>query len=228
MTRPIDRDAREGQGSRGAGVNTNIPARMDRLPWSRWHWLVIISLGITWVLDGLEVTIVGAIASILKEPQTLHFSDADVGNAATAYLIGAVVGALFFGRLTDILGRKKLFMITLSLYLVATVLTAFSFNFFWFAIFRVLTGAGIGGEYAAVNSAVDELIPARVRGWADLAINGSWWGGTALGALATVFLVNPHFLPVDLGWRLAFAIGALLGLAILLVRRFVPESPPST
>jgi MFS family permease len=225
MTRPIDRDVCEGRGSRGAGVNTNIPARMDRLLWSRWHWLVIISLGITWVLDGLEVTIVGAIASILKEPQTLHFSDADVGNAATAYLIGAVVGALFFGRLTDILGRKKLFMITLSLYLISTVLTAFSFNFFWFAIFRALTGAGIGGEYAAVNSAVDELIPARVRGWTDLAINGSWWGGTALGALATVFLVNPHFLPVDLGWRIAFAIGALLGLAILLVRRFVPESP---
>ena len=213
------------QGGPARGVKTNIPARMDRLPWSRWHWLVIISLGITWVLDGLEVTIVGAIASILKDPRTLHFSDAEVGNAATAYLIGAVVGALFFGRLTDILGRKKLFMITLSLYLIATVLTAFSFNFLWFAIFRCLTGAGIGGEYAAINSAVDELIPARVRGWADLAINGSWWGGTALGALATVLLVNPRVLPVDLGWRLAFGIGAVLGLAILLVRRYVPESP---
>lgn len=221
----FNRGPQTGRGVSDKGVKTTIPARMDRLPWSRWHWLVIISLGITWVLDGLEVTIVGAIASILKDPRTLHFSDAQVGNAATAYLIGAVVGALFFGRLTDILGRKKLFMITLSLYLVATVLTAFSFTFLWFALFRCLTGAGIGGEYAAINSAVDELIPARVRGWADLAINGSWWGGTALGALATVLLVNPHVLPIDLGWRLAFGIGAVLGLVILLVRHFVPESP---
>ena len=225
MTLPLNGNPQKGQGSSVKGVKTDIPARMDRLPWSGWHWLVIISLGITWVLDGLEVTIVGAIASILKDPQTLHFSDADVGNAATAYLIGAVVGALFFGRLTDILGRKKLFMITLSLYLIATILTAFSFNLLWFALFRSLTGAGIGGEYAAINSAVDELIPARVRGWTNLAINGSWWGGTAVGAIATVFLVNPHFLPINLGWRVAFGIGAILGLAILLVRRFVPESP---
>ena len=212
-------------GHSAQAVKTDIPARMDRLPWSRWHWLVIISLGITWVLDGLEVTIVGAIASVLKDPQTLHFTDADVGNAATAYLIGAVVGALFFGRLTDKLGRKQLFMITLGLYLLATVLTAFSFNFIWFAAFRFLTGAGIGGEYAAINSAIDELIPARARGWTDLAINGTWWGGTALGAVATVFLVNPHLLPPDVGWRLAFGLGAILGLCILLVRRFVPESP---
>lgn len=206
-------------------VKTDIPARMDRLPWSGWHWLVVVALGITWVLDGLEVTVVGAIASVLKEPQTLHFSDADVGNAATAYLIGAVIGALFFARLTDKFGRKRLFMITLGLYLLSTILTALSFNFLWFAVFRFLTGAGIGGEYAAINSAVDELIPARVRGWTDLAINGTWWGGTAVGAIATVFLVNPHFLPVDLGWRLAFGLGAILGLCILLVRRFVPESP---
>lgn len=206
-------------------VRTNIPARMDRLPWSNWHWLVVIALGITWILDGLEVTIVGAIASILKEPQTLHLTDVQVGGAGTIYLIGAVVGSLIFGRLTDILGRKKLFMITLVVYLGATILTAFSPSFYWFAICRFLTGSGIGGEYSAINSAIDELIPARVRGWTDLAINGTWWVGTAFGAIATVFLTNPHLFPVDLGWRLAFGIGAVLGLGILLVRRYVPESP---
>src|SRR5581483_1747133 len=206
-------------------VRTNIPARMDRLPWSNWHWLVVIALGITWILDGLEVTIVGAIASILKEPQTLHLTDVQVGGAGTIYLIGAFVGSLFFGRLTDILGRKKLFMITLVVYLGATILTAFSPNFYWFAICRFLTGSGIGGEYSAINSAIDELIPARVRGWTDLAINGTWWVGTAFGAIVTVFLTNPHLFPIDLGWRLAFGLGAVLGMAILLVRRYVPESP---
>lgn len=206
-------------------IQTDVPARLDRLPWSRWHWLIIVALGITWVLDGLEVTIVGSLASILKDPRTLHFSDTQVGNAATAYLIGAVLGALFFGRLTDKLGRKKLFMLTLSLYLISTLLTAFSFNFIWFVLFRFLTGAGIGGEYAAINSAIDELIPARVRGWTDLAINGTWWGGTAVGAIVTVFLVQPRLLPIDVGWRLAFGMGAILGLSILLMRHFVPESP---
>ncbi|HEU5226755.1 MAG TPA: MFS transporter [Ktedonobacteraceae bacterium] len=206
-------------------VRTNIPARMDRLPWSGWHWLVVVSLGITWILDGLEVTIVGAIASVLKDPNTLRLTDVQVGAAGTAYLIGAVLGSLFFGRLTDILGRKKLFMITLSVYLIATILTAFSFNFYWFAACRFLTGSGIGGEYSAINSAIDELIPARVRGWTDLAINGTWWVGTAFGAIVTVFLTDPHLLPINLGWRLAFGLGAALGLAILLVRRYVPESP---
>ncbi len=206
-------------------VQTNIPARMDRLPWSRWHWLVVIALGITWILDGLEVTIVGAIASVLTQKNTLSLTDAQVGGAGTAYLIGAVLGALFFGRLTDKLGRKKLFMITLGVYLIATICTAFSMNFAMFALFRFFTGAGIGGEYAAINSAIDELIPARVRGHTDLAINGTWWVGTAAGAIATVFLLNPHIFPPDVGWRLCFGIGAVLGLAILLVRRFVPESP---
>jgi len=204
---------------------TYIPGRMDRLPWSRWHWLVVTALGITWVLDGLEVTIVGAIASVLTEPDTLHLSQTQVGSAGTAYLIGAVVGALVFGHLADIMGRKKLFMITLGLYLIATVATAFSPNFIWFFVCRMLTGAGIGGEYAAINSAVDELIPARVRGWADLAINGSWWFGTAAGAAATLVLLNPALLAHNIGWRLCFGIGAILGAAILIVRRFVPESP---
>ena len=209
----------------GEAVKTQIPARMDRLPWSRWHWLVVIALGITWILDGLEVTIVGAIASQLKEPGTVHFTDTEVSGAGTIYLIGAVIGALGFGKLTDILGRKKLFMITLALYLAATVATAFSMNFIWFAACRFLTGAGIGGEYAAINSAVDELIPAKVRGHVDLAINSTWWIGTAFGAAATIFLLDTSYFPVDLGWRLCFAIGAVLGGAILLVRRFVPESP---
>src|SRR6266567_1158353 len=212
-------------GTEAKAVRTNIPARMDRLPWSRWHWLVVISLGITWILDGLEVTIVGSISAVLKEPQTLHLSDVQVASAGTAYLFGAVLGALFFARLTDMYGRKKLFMITLAVYLLATVATALSPNFIWFTVCRFLTGAGIGGEYAAINSAIDELIPARVRGHVDLAINGSWWVGTAVGAALTVVLLNPHLFPVDVGWRLCFGMGAILGLAILLVRRYVPESP---
>ena len=198
---------------------------MDRLPWSRWHWLVIISLGITWILDGLEVTIIGSIAGVLKEPQTVHFTDVQISGAGTFYLLGAVLGALFFGRLTDRLGRKMLFMITLGVYLIATVATAFSFSFIWFAACRFLTGAGIGGEYAAINSAIDELIPARARGWTDLAINGTWWVGTAVGAALTTVLLNPNLLPVDVGWRLAFGMGAILGMAIVFVRRYVPESP---
>jgi MFS family permease len=206
-------------------IRTDIPARMDRLPWVRWHWVIIISLGITWVLDGLEVNIVGAIAGVLGERDTLHLSSTQIGFAATSYLIGAVCGALFFGYLTDRMGRKKLFMVTLLTYLVATILTGLSWNFFTFALFRFFTGTGIGGEYSAINSAIDELIPARVRGHVDLAINGSWWVGTAAGAAATLVLLDPHILPHSIGWRLCFALGAVLGLAILLIRRYVPESP---
>ncbi len=206
-------------------VETNIPARLDRLPWSRWHWLIVAGLGITWILDGLEVTIVGALASVLTEKGTLALTESQIGFAATLYLLGAILGALFFGYLTDRLGRKKLFLITLGLYLLSTILTAFSWNFVSFIAFRFLTGAGIGGEYAAINSAIDELIPARVRGWADLAINGSWWVGTAVGAAATLVLLNPSLLSHSIGWRLCFGLGAILGLAILMVRRILPESP---
>src|SRR2546421_1926954 len=207
-------------------VRTNIPTRMDRLPWSRWHWLVVISLGITWILDGLEVTIVGSISAVLKEPQTQHLSDVQVASAGTAYLFGAVLGALFFARLTDMYGRKKLFMITLLVYLVATVATALSPNFIWFAACRFLTGTGIGGEYAAINSAIDELIPARVRGHVDLAINGSWWIGTAgRGGLAKG-LLNLHLFPVDGGWRLGFWVGAGLWLAGPRGGRQLPRRPP--
>jgi MFS family permease len=207
-------------------IETRIPGRLDRLPWSRWHWLVVIGLGTVWVLDGLEVTIVGAIASRLTDPDSgLGLTDSQVGLAGSIYVLGACLGALFFGYLTDRFGRKKLFMITLVLYLAATVLTAFSMNPLWFYACRFLTGAGIGGEYAAINSAIDELIPARLRGRVDLMINGSFWLGTMFGAALSLLLLDKNLFAVNIGWRLAFGLGAVLGLAILLVRRNVPESP---
>jgi MFS family permease len=207
-------------------ITTKIPARLDRLPWARWHWMVVIGLGTVWILDGLEVTIVGAVgATLTKASSGLHLSTSGVGLAGSIYIAGACTGALLFGYLTDRFGRKKLFMITLGVYLVATALTALSFAPWWFFVFRFITGAGIGGEYAAINSAIDELIPARVRGRVDLIINGSYWVGTAAGAAATLVLLNPKLLAVDLGWRLCFALGVVLALVILLVRRNVPESP---
>ncbi len=206
-------------------IETNIAARLDRLPWSKWHWLVVIGLGITWLLDGLEVTLASALVGMIKNPKSLGFTDTQVGMTATAYLAGAVCGAVVFGYATDLFGRKKLFFVTLILYLAATAATAFSWNFFSFVLFRFLTGAGIGGEYSAVNSAVDELIPARVRGRVDLAINSTYWIGAALGAGASVLLLKPQLFSPNLGWRLAFGIGATLGLCILFIRRYVPESP---
>jgi MFS family permease len=209
----------------GQTVKTDVPARMDRLPWGRWHWRVVIALGITWIIDGLEVTLVGAIGGVLGSERTLHFSESRIGLLGTAYLVGAVLGALVFGYLTDKLGRKPLFTVTLGLYLIAAFCTAFSWNFWSFAVFRFFTGAGIGGEYSAINSAIDELIPARVRGRVDLAINGSYWIGAAAGSLSTLVLLDPRILPVNLGWRLGFGIGALLGLVIIFYRNHVPESP---
>jgi MFS family permease len=209
----------------GGVVATNIPARLDRLPWGRFQTLVVVALGITWILDGLEVTLVGALAGALKESPVLKFSNTDVGLASSAYLAGAVLGAIFFGWLTDRLGRKKLFFITLAVYLVATAATAFSWSFWSFALFRFFTGAGIGGEYTAINSTIQELVPARVRGWTDLAINGSFWLGAAMGAAGSIILLEPGLLPPDLGWRLAFAIGAALSLVILFMRLWLPESP---
>ena len=206
-------------------VESDIPARLDRLPWSRFHWLVVIALGITWVLDGLEVTLAGALGAVLKRPDALGLSDAQVGASATFYLLGAVIGALGFGYATDRLGRKRLFTITLLLYLTATALTALSWNFFSYALFRALTGAGIGGEYSAINSAIDELIPARVRGRVDLIINGSFWIGAAIGAAATIGLLDTGIIPISIGWRLAFAIGAILGIIIIFLRHAIPESP---
>ncbi|MGZ5844603.1 MAG: MFS transporter [Xanthobacteraceae bacterium] len=210
----------------GAGIiATDIPARLDRLRWGRFHTLVVVALGITWILDGLEVTLAGAVAPALKQSPLLHFSNAEVGLVSSAYLAGAVLGALFFGWLTDRLGRKRLFFITLALYLVATAATALSWNLWSFALFRFLTGAGIGGEYTAINSAIQELIPARYRGWTDLVINGSFWLGAAVGAAASIILLDPALLAPDMGWRFAFLIGALLGFVILLMRMWLPESP---
>ncbi|GAB1820614.1 MFS transporter [Herbidospora sp. RD11066] len=207
-------------------ITTDIPARLDRLPWSRFHWLVLLGLGTVWVLDGLEVTIVGVIGPRLtSEAGGLMLTDSEVGLAAGIYVLGACVGALFFGHLTDRYGRKKLFLATLALYLAATVATAFSFEPWYFFLCRFFTGAGIGGEYAAINSAIDELIPARLRGRVDLIINGSYWLGTVFGALVAIPLLNPEVLPEDIGWRVLFGLGAILGIGILLIRRLVPESP---
>jgi MFS family permease len=206
-------------------VETSIPKRLDRLPWARWHWVVVFALGFVWILDGLEVTIVGAIGPTLQDKGTLHLSSFQIGLIGAFYVAGGVVGALAFGYLTDRWGRKRLFMLTLGLYLLATVATAFSWSAWSFFLFRFLAGAGIGGEYSAINSAIDELIPARVRGWVDLAINGSWWLGTAAGALLSIVLLDPSIFRIDLGWRLAFGLGAILGIGVLLTRRTVPESP---
>jgi MFS family permease len=206
-------------------VTSDIPARLDRLPWGQFHVLVVAALGVTWILDGLEVTLAGSLAGALKQSPVLHFSNADIGLAASAYLAGAVLGALFFGWLTDRLGRKKLFFITLTVYLIATAATATSWNILSFALFRFLTGAGIGGEYAAINSTIQELIPARLRGWSDLVINGSFWVGAAVGALGSLVLLDPNVIDPDRGWRLAFLIGASLALVIFFMRFWIPESP---
>src|SRR5579884_2170796 len=204
---------------------TLIPARLDRLPWSRFHWLIVLALGITWVLDGLEVTLKGAISGVLQEPQVLNFSPTDIGFIASLYVTGAVLGSLVFGYMTDRFGRQRLFFITLAIYLVGVGLTAFSWNLWSFALFRFMTGSGIGGEYAAINSAIDELIPARLRGRIDLIINGSYWLGAAAGGASTIILLDPHILPPNLGWRIGFGLGALIGLIVLCFRRLVPESP---
>ena len=207
-------------------ITTKIPARLDRLPWAKFHWLIVIGLGTVWILDGLEVTLVGSLAGRLTENGSgINIGVGQIGTAAAFYVAGAVVGALFFGQLTDRLGRKKLFMISLGIYLAATTATAFSFAPWYFFIARFITGAGIGGEYAAINSAIDELIPARVRGRVDLIINGSYWFGAAAGAVVALFFLDTSIFDKDLGWRLAFGTGLLLGSLILLVRRNVPESP---
>ncbi|HLH77198.1 MAG TPA: MFS transporter, partial [Candidatus Binataceae bacterium] len=204
---------------------TLIPARLDRLPWSRFHWLLVLGLGITWVLDGLEVTLMGAISAVVQRPEVLNLSAAQIGSIGSAYLAGAVLGAVLFGHLTDRFGRRRFFFISLSIYLVGVGLSAFSWNLYSFAAFRFITGSGIGGEYSAINSAIDELVPARLRGRVDLIVNGSYWLGAAAGAASTIMLLNPHLLATDVGWRVGFGAGAIIGLGVLYLRRFIPESP---
>ncbi|KTB65886.1 MFS transporter [Pseudomonas viridiflava ICMP 13104] len=209
----------------GAVFETDLPARLDRLPWGRFHTLLVVALGVTWLLDGLEVTLAGSVAGALKASPALNLSNSDIGLAGAAYIAGAVLGALFFGWLADRLGRRKLFFITLLLYVGATAATAFSFSVWSFMLFRFLTGVGIGGEYTAINSTIQEFTPARYRGWVDLTINGTFWLGAALGAIGSIVLLDPQWVGAELGWRLCFGIGAVLGLLVLLMRLWLPESP---
>ncbi len=210
---------------RPAAFTTQIPARLDRLPWSRFHWLVVAALGITWILDGLEVTLVGALSPAIAGPDGLQLSATQIGLSGSAYILGAVLGAVVFGRLTDHFGRRKLFTWTIGVYLLATLATGFAWDFWSFLLFRFITGAGIGGEYGAINSAIQELIPARRRGYTDLAINGSFWVGAAIGAMGSLVVLNPEVIDQALGWRLAFIVGGLLAMIILWLRQFIPESP---
>jgi MFS family permease len=209
-------------------IRSDIPGRLDRLPWSAWHTRIIVALGTSWLLDGLEVTLVGSLSGILESANGLRLTDPQVTGAATTYLVGAVLGALLFGYLTDRLGRRRLFLVTLATYSIATVASAFSWNLLSFSIFRFFTGVGIGGEYAAINSAVDELIPGKLRGTVDLIVNGTFWVGATAGSLAAMFLLSnhlPHGISQKVGWRLAFGIGGSLGIIVLVLRLFVPESP---
>jgi MFS family permease len=215
----------QGKAQQEQTIETDVPARMDRLPWSSWHVRIITALGVSWLLDGLEVTLVGSLSGVLESKQGLGLTDPQVTSAATIYLAGAVIGAIFFGWLTDRLGRKKLFLVTLATYSLATVGTAFSHGLLWFGVCRFFTGLGIGGEYAAINSAVDELIPGKVRGTVDLVVNGTFWVGASIGALAAMFLLGNHGISQAMGWRYAFGIGGTLGMLVLLLRLQVPESP---
>ncbi len=204
---------------------TDVPARLDRLPWSRFHWRVVIALGITWILDGLEVTLVGSLAAAIHQSPSLALTETQIGLTASAYLVGAVVGALGFGWLADRLGRRRLFFITLVVYMLASIATGFAWDFWSFALFRALTGAGIGGEYAAINSAIQELIPARLRGTVDLSVNGTFWGGAAIGAVTALVVLDPAIIDPEIGWRAAFVVGGALSAVVLLLRRHLPESP---
>src|SRR3954452_8570041 len=206
-------------------VRSLVPARMDRLPWARFHWTIVVGLGAAWILDGLEIQIVSAIGSTLHDKGTLGLSSGQVGLLGSVYLFGEVVGALVFGRLTDRLGRKRLFILTLLLYLVASGIAAFSFSLWFLLIFRFVAGLGIGGEYTAINSAIDELIPSHYRGRVDIAINGTYWAGAMIGAAASIFLLNPDLIPLNVGWRIGLLIGPVMGLGIIYLRRHIPESP---
>jgi MFS family permease len=211
--------------SEASYIESNVSQRLDRLPWSRWHWLVVVALGITWVLDGLETSLIGAVSARLSESYALQLTGAEVGIGASVYLTGQVFGALFFGFATDRLGRKKLFYWTLAIYMVGSACTGLSFNFLSFCLFRFIAGMGLGGEYSAINSAIDELIPARLRGRVDLVINSTYWLGAMIGAVGSSLLLSASFIPDTISWRVAFLAGGILGLFILLLRGWVPESP---
>jgi len=206
-------------------IRTLVPARLDRLPWTRFHWRVILGLGAAWILDGLEIQIVATVGTTLQDKHTLHLTAANVGLLGSVYLLGEVVGALFFGWLTDRLGRRRLFLVTLITYLLASGIAGFSPNFLFLIIFRFIAGTGIGGEYTAINSAIDELIPARYRGRTDIMVNGTYWAGAMIGAAASIFLLNPNLLPINIGWRIGFFIGPVLGLVAIYLRYVLPESP---
>src|ERR1700681_940346 len=212
-------------------IRSLIPARLDRLDWSRFHTRLVIALGVAWVLDGLEITIASNVTSLISTKQPLNLSSSEVAFAVgTVYLLGEVAGALFFGRLSDKWGRRNLFMVTLGVYLFGGLLSALTFGHSQFWVYwlwgsRFIAGMGIGGEYAAINSAIDELIPAKYRGRVDIAVNGTYWAGAMIGALSSIFLLDPHLLPVNIGWRIGFFIGPVLGLVIIFVRRSIPESP---
>jgi MFS family permease len=206
-------------------IRSLVPARLDRLPWTRFHWRVILGLGSAWILDGLEIQIVSAVGTVLQDRGTLHLGAAEVGLIGSVYLFGEVIGALVFGRITDILGRRRLFILTLAVYLIASGLAAFSFNLWFLLACRFFAGTGIGGEYTAINSAIDELIPAHYRGRTDIAVNGTYWAGAMIGAAASILLLNPSIFPINIGWRVGFLIGPVLGLLIIYIRRVLPESP---
>ena len=216
-------NASVGGGAAGRTVRSLVPARMDRLPWTRFHWLVIIGLGVSWILDGLEIQIASTVGTVLQDKGTLHISSGDVGTLGSVYLLGEVVGALVFGRITDMIGRKRMFVACLGLYLVASGVGGLSFSLWFLLLFRFLAGMGIGGEYTAINSAIDELIPSHYRGRVDIAVNGTYWGGAIIGTLGTFIFLN--VMSVSVGWRIAFLLGPVLGLVILVVRRHLPESP---
>jgi MFS family permease len=213
------------QSTAAAPVRSLVPARLDRLPWTRFHWRVILGLGVAWILDGLEIQIVATVGTVLQDKATLHLTTSQVGLLGSVYLLGEVVGALFFGWLTDSLGRRRLFLVTLITYLVASGLAGFSTTLWFLIICRFIAGTGIGGEYTAINSAIDELIPSRYRGRTDIAVNGTYWAGAMIGAAASIFLLNPNIFPINVGWRIGFFIGPVLGLFAIYLRYVLPESP---
>jgi MFS family permease len=217
-----------GPGGDARTIRSLIPARIDRLQWSPFHTRMIIALGTAWVLDGIEITIAGAIGPVLNDKATLGLSTTQVGAIATVYLLGEVFGALLFGRISDALGRKNLFVVTLGVYLAGNALTALTWGnsalaLTFLYLTRFIAGAGIGGEYAAINSAIDEMMPAKYRGRVDIGVNGTYWGGAILGTLGTFVLLN--HMSLNVGWRLGFLIGPVLGACIWNLRRHLPESP---